>query len=376
MRINILGSFEVIDGERRVELGGYKQRAALAVLALSPNRVVTTDRMIDELWGESPPRQAAGSVQAYISNLRRALEPDRAPREPSQLLRSQAGGYLLSLDLADIDAAAFEHQASEGRNQLRQGAAQAARETLSQALELWRGPALVEFADEPFASSEAGRLEELRAAAVEDRIEADLLLGNHAAVVAEVQGLLARAPLRERLWAHLIIALYRSGRQSDALAAYQQCRRALDELGIEPSPALRKLESDVLRQSPELDWRGPHEAKRRTGASLVFHDGSGRRHVYPLDEHGARIVIGRESTADIWLSWDAKVSRHHAELELVGDQWVLVDDGMSSNGSFVAGERVRGRRFLDDGDELRFADTPMTFHFPGQAPAPETYLGE
>jgi hypothetical protein len=207
-------------------------------------------------------------------------------------------------------------------------------------------------------------------------------------VVGELQRLVAEEPLREALWSHLIIALYRSGRQADALGAYQQCRRTLDEqLGIEPSPALRKLESAVLQQSPALDWQTPSPAsppqdvslageRAALRATLDYRDANGRLHVFQLDTLGSRVVLGREATADIWLSWDVRISRRHAELECRSDHWVVVDDGYSSNGSFVNEERVVGSRALADGDEVRFGETVMTFRLPLESASAETFLGE
>jgi len=378
MQFRILGSVEVALDDRPLNVGGYKQRAALVVLLLSPNRVVLADRMIHELWGEEAPRQAAGSLQAYISNLRRVLEPDRAPREPARLLRSQPGGYLLAVEPGQIDAWRFEQLAGEGRGRLRAGHPGAASEALTKALEEWRGPALAEFRDEPFASAEAARLEELRAVALEDRIAADLARGEHGAVIAELQGLVAQEPLREQLWAHLILALYRSGRQGDALAAYRSCRRTLDEeLGIEPGPTLRQLERDVLAQAPSLEWApaaAEPAAPAASSASLVFRDGSERLHVFPLDDGDRRITIGREAAADIRLSWDARVSRLHAELTCQDEGWSVADEGMSSNGSYVNDERIRAPRPLADGDELRFGETVMTFRSAQQSGATKTIL--
>jgi len=381
MQFRIRGSVGVALDDRPLSVGGYKQRAALVVLLLSPNRVVLADRMIHELWGEEAPRQAAGSLQAYISNLRRVLEPDRAPREPARLLRSQPGGYLLAVEPGQIDASRFEQLAGEGRGRLRAGHPGAASEALTQALEEWRGPALAEFRDEPFAAAEAARLEELRAVALEDRIAADLALGEHGAVIAELQGLVAQEPLREQLWAHLILALYRSGRQGDALAAYRSCRRTLDEeLGIEPGPTLRQLERDVLAQAPSLEWAptvpaAPGAAHAIPRASLVFRDGSERLHVFPLDDGDRRITIGREASADIRLSWDGRVSRLHAELTCQDEGWTVADEGMSSNGSYVNDERIHAPRPLADGDELRFGETVMTFRSAQQSGATKTILG-
>jgi predicted ATPase/serine/threonine protein kinase/DNA-binding SARP family transcriptional activator len=254
-RFRILGPIEVSDEQGRLlSLGGLKQRAVLVALLLCANRVLTADALVDELWGEDPPPQATNALQTYISKLRGALEPDRKPREPARVLRSQPPGYMLIVNPADFDAALVEELCGEGRALLKHGRADAARERFADALALWRGPALAEFADQPRARAEAARLEDLRALALEDRIAADLALGEHAAVIGELQRSVVEQPLRERLWEHLIVALYRAGRQGDALAAYQRCRMILDEeLGVEPGPTLKRLHSEVLEQDSALD---------------------------------------------------------------------------------------------------------------------------
>ena len=347
------------------------------MLVLAANEVVPVDRLVDELWRQQPPRQATGSVQAYVSNLRRLLDPRRAPREASSVLRSEGGGYLLAVDPAAIDAVCFEQLAADGRAHLREGRAHGAAQALRDALALWRGPALAEFRDESFAGSDAARLEELRVDALEARLAADLALGEHGAVVAELQRLVVAEPLREQLWAHLITALYRSGRQGDALAAYQECRRTLDEkLGIEPNPGLRQLQADVLQQAPSLDWAPATGASPPSApASLAYRDAARSLQVFPLASGGVPISVGRQASADIALAWDVRVSRLHAELECGADGWAVIDEGHSSNGSYLNGERIRGRRLLADGDELRFGETVMTFRLHEQSGAAETYLG-
>ena len=388
MQFNVLGSLEVIDGDRHVPLGGHRQRAVLAMLVLSANRVIALDRLVDELWPDKPPAQATNALQTYISKLRGALEPERAPREPPRILRSEAPGYVLAVNPEDIDVARFEHSARDGRRLLKAGDAQAAHDELVAALRQWRGPALAEFADEPFARGEAARLEELRLVVLEDRIASDLALGEHGAVIGELQRLVEQEPLREQLWSHLVRALYRCGRQGDALAAYQRCRRSLaEELGIDPSPALRQLQLDVLQQSPALEWRpaqappaaagpaGTTEEERaldRGAPFLLFRDELGRERTFSLDDPGTRITIGRGASTDVWLSWDGRVSRLHAELECTGDQWAIIDNGLSSNGSFVNDERVKGRRVLHDRDVLQVGDTVITYRHPLQSSAAMT----
>jgi DNA-binding SARP family transcriptional activator len=258
VQFRLLGPLEAQDGERRVELGRPKQRVLLAILLVHANQVVSLDRLVEELWGEQPPPQAAASLQTYVSNLRRALEPARPARAPSRVLVSQPPGYRLVVGAGDLDAARFAALAEEGHRLLEASRPAAAAGVLREGLGLWRGPALAEVADEGFAQAERNRLEELRVAALEDRLAADLDLGGHAAAVAELEELAGRYPFRERLHGLLMLALYRSGRQAEALQAFEAARRALaDELGIDPGRWLRQLETGILRQDPGLDWTPP-----------------------------------------------------------------------------------------------------------------------
>jgi DNA-binding SARP family transcriptional activator len=255
VQFRILGPLEVVADGRPLGLGRRKQRALLAILLVHANRVVSLDRLVDQLWGEEPPAQAIASLQAYVSHLRRLLEPDRSARTPAGVLISQPPGYRLVVAPDDVDASRFEALAARGRNLLEAGEHQEAAAALAEGLELWRGPVLADFPDAPFAAAERTRLEELRLVAQEDRATADLALGRHAAVIAELERLVADHPFREGLHGLRMLALYRSGRQAEALNAYQVARRALrQELGIDPSPQLRQLEADILRQAPQLDW--------------------------------------------------------------------------------------------------------------------------
>src|SRR5512132_1177027 len=239
MEYRVLGPLEVRDGERSLPLAGAKQRALLALLLVNAGRVVSRDRLIDELWGEQPPETAVTSLQGYVSRLRKLL--------PAETLLTRPPGYLLEIEPDDLDLRRFELLLAEGREALAQHDAEPAAQLLHEALALWRGPALAEFAYEPFAQAEIGRLEDLRLAAVEERIEADLALGRHADLIGELEALVAENPHRERLRGQLILALYRSGRQAEALEAYQQARRALDdELGIEPTQERRELQQAML----------------------------------------------------------------------------------------------------------------------------------
>jgi DNA-binding SARP family transcriptional activator len=232
MEFGILGPLEVVEDGRPLELGGAKHRALLAVLLLHANEVVSTDRLIDALWEDQSPEGGRKTLQVYVSQLRKALGKDR--------LLTQAPGYRLRVEPDELDLARFERLAASGR--------------VHEALALWRGPPLSEFAYQRFAQTEIDRLEELRLVCLEGRIEADFAGGRHTALVGELEGLVAEYPLRERLRAQLMLALYRSGRQAEALEAYQDARRALtDELGIEPGRSLRELHQAILRQDAALD---------------------------------------------------------------------------------------------------------------------------
>ena len=249
MDFRVLGSLEVVDGGREIPLGGAKQRAVLAILLLHAGEVVSVDRLVDELWGERPPDTATKTVQVYVSRLRKALGDG--------VLLTRGGGYLLDLDPKQLDANRFERLVAEGQAALARGDARTAGELLRQALALWRGPPLADFAYDGFAQTEIARLDELRLAALEARIEADLADGRHAALVPELEALVSDHPARERLRGQLMLALYRSGRQSEALESYQDARRALaEELGLEPSRDLQALQRAILGQDPALDPPG------------------------------------------------------------------------------------------------------------------------
>jgi YVTN family beta-propeller protein len=251
MEFRILGPLEVCEKGRPLALGGGRQRALLALLLLHRNEVVATERLIDELWGERPPDTVAKVLQGYVSHLRRVLEHNGG--EPRRLL-TRSPGYLLRLESGELDADRFEQLFAQARRALARGEPPEAAERLREALTLFRGSPLAEFAFEPFARAEIARLEELYLVALEERIETDLALGRHADLVGELEGLVANEPLRERLRGQLMLALYRSGRQAEALEAYRDGRRALvDELGLEPSEALQALERGILSHEASLE---------------------------------------------------------------------------------------------------------------------------
>ena len=241
MEYRILGPVEVVERGRVLPLGGSRQRALLALLLTRANEVVSADRLIDELWPAEPPQNAANALQYHVSQLRKSLGPDAIVTQPP--------GYVLRIGADELDLLRFERLVSEAGR----AAPDAASELLSEALALWRGSPLADVADEPFAQTEIPRLQELRVRALELRLEADLARGRHADVVGEVEALVREHPLRERPRALLMRALYGAGRQAEALEAYRDARRAfVEELGIEPSPALQELERAMLRHDPEL----------------------------------------------------------------------------------------------------------------------------
>jgi DNA-binding SARP family transcriptional activator len=257
MEFRLLGPVEAGEPGTTLPLGGAKQRALLAILLLHVNEVVSSDGLADGLWGERPPATAATALQVYVSRLRKLLGPE--------LLVTQAPGYVLRVDPDQVDVRRFEGLVARAREARSLGRTEEAASLLHSALGLWRGPALADLSFEPFAQAEIGRLEELRLAALEDRIDADLALGRHAELVGELEGLVAQHPLRERLRGQLMLALYRSGRQAEALEAYQAGRRVLvEELGIEPSAQLQRLERAILTQDAGLAAEG------RAGVATVL----------------------------------------------------------------------------------------------------------
>jgi DNA-binding SARP family transcriptional activator len=252
MDFRILGPLEALDEGRAVRLGGGKQRALLAVFLLHANETLSTDRLIDELWGERPPATAAKTVQVYISRLRKALAGRGGNGSPG-VVATREHGYELELDPDRLDAHRFERLVADGRSELAAGRPERAASALEGALSLWRGPPLADLAYEPFAQAEIARLDDLQIAALEQLVEAKLALGAHAELVAQLETLIRAYPYRERLRAQLMLALYRCDRQAEALQAYQDARTTLvEELGIEPGERLRGLERAILAQDPAL----------------------------------------------------------------------------------------------------------------------------
>jgi DNA-binding SARP family transcriptional activator len=261
MEFRILGPLEVWDGGSEVSLGGPKPRALLAALLLRPNEVVPSDRLVDDVWGEDSPEGGTAALRVNVSRLRKAL--------PHDVLTTRSPGYVIRVEPDELDLHRFERLVDEGRSLLAAGLAADASERLREALSLWRGAPLADFTYESFAQAAIARLEEIRLSAVELRIDADLALGRHDELVGELEGLVAEHPLREGLRGSFMTALYRSGRQAEALAAYQDARRALvDGLGIEPSSALQDLERAILRQ--DLSLAAPSTVSSRSAERSVL----------------------------------------------------------------------------------------------------------
>lgn len=300
MRFGLLGSVDVVDASGRpVDIGGRQPRIALGLLLLADGRPVTPDALVDAIWGATPPASAGGTLQSYVSRLRRALEPLGAT------LRYDESGYVLDRGGIELDIARFEELAEQGRRSLTAGDAAAARAALVEAEALWRGPALTELRDVDAATGASTRLDELRLVATEDRLAADLALGRHELVIGELSGLASTYPLREGVHAKLALALYRAGRQAEAVRALARAGHVLrEELGIDPGRALRDLEGAILAQDPSLDLpvpaaADPTRARLANGDDAI--DSSDPDHasdVAPSGPGAARPLAGRARELD------------------------------------------------------------------------------
>jgi DNA-binding SARP family transcriptional activator/tetratricopeptide (TPR) repeat protein len=270
VRISVLGPVRASLRAGPVALGGHKQRLLLALLLCAHGRPVSVDRIIDQLWDAAPPGRVMVSLQAYVANLRRALEPDRPPRAPSEVLVTRAPGYALVLPDDAVDARVFEAEAAQGRALLPTEPAQA-REVLQQALARWQGPAYGDLPDRSsVVAAEATRLESLRLTAVEDRWAAEVVAGSPAVAAAELEALVDQQPLRESLWVLLVRALYAARGQAEALDAVRRARDLLvSELGLDPGPELRRIEQAVLRQDPSLSVVSGTETSGSDGATAA-----------------------------------------------------------------------------------------------------------
>ena len=263
LEFRILGPLEVLADGRQVQLAGARQRTVLAILLLHAGEVVSTDRLIDELWGDRPPADAQTALQQHVSRLRRQLEPHA-------VLVTRAPGYVIELEPGQLDLDRFRALRDRGRTELDEGRANEAARSFRAALELWRGRALADLENEPFAHDLIAALEDERLATLEARIDADLALGVHAELVGELRNHVRRHPLRERPRAQLMLALYRAGRQAEALDAYADARRVLvEELGLEPGPELQRLQQSILTHDVQLEAPS-HRRATRSARGLVL----------------------------------------------------------------------------------------------------------
>ncbi len=307
MEFRVLGSIEVVENGRRLPVASGRQLSLLALLIARANRVVPADRIIDSLWGDDPPETGAKAVAFHVSRLRDALEPGRRHGQPSRVLVTEPTGYVLRVEPDRIDAVAFERLVQEGHGLLAQDPDNA-RARLDEALSLWRGDPYADVADEAFARGEIERLKELHAQAREDRLDAELALGRHADAIGMLEVFVAEQPLRERVRGQLMIALYRAGRQTEALRTYADARQVLaDELGIEPGPEIQRLQTWILQQDPRLD---PPAAKRTARNPY--------KGLRPFEERDSADFFGREALVGRLLERLGQASRAAGFLGIVG----------------------------------------------------------
>lgn len=350
MRFRLLGPLEVFDGTAWRGIGAARWRSLLASLLIHAGQVVSVDRVAAELWGDNPPKTVTNQVYGYVARLRQLLD-DR----DGELLATRAPGYQLLLRPDDTDLGRFTTLVREGQAALRDGDAPGATAQLTEALALWRGPAFADVPVTPLVEAETTRLQELRLTAVEARVEADLACGRHGALVGELQALTRDHPLRERLWDQLMVALYRSGRQAEAITAYHEVRTLLrEELGIAPSPALRERYGHLLRTEPSLDppatttptsrprlWRGPRCQVNR----LIGREDDRRAVAALLAEHRLVTVTGAggcgKSTLTLRVADDvtapspAAPPRHNRVLVLSLAALTGVDQAISALGELL-----------------------------------------
>lgn len=360
IEFSLLGPIKASADGEPVNLGGPKQRAVLAMLLIDANRVVSVDRLIEGVWGEDSHSGANATLQVYISNLRKALGGER--------IVTERPGYRIVVAADELDTLGFEEAIRTGNECASSGDHHAAGEAFERALSLWQGEALADLQYEPFAQTVINGLNEKRETAREAAWDALLALGRHRELVAELESATAATPLRERRWAQLMTALYRSGRQADALAAFATARRTLvEELGIDPGMELRDLEERILNQDPTLAWQD--QTQGSVGElTTVRRSGDGSRPLLTLP-NGTRIEleertwsIGRSPDCDVILN-SPDVSRRHAEIRYGDDGTWTAFDLDSTNGLQVNGATV-AEVGLNDGDELVIGRYTLGFHLP------------
>jgi DNA-binding SARP family transcriptional activator len=370
LRFGVLGPLCAARGDTVLHTGGPKQRAVLAMLLVEANRIVSVARLAEGLWGDDVPDRGHATIQVHVSNLRKALQPADEP----PIIVTRAPGYVVDLGPDQLDLLRFKELTAEARS-LHDVDPAGAAERYEAALAMWRGAALEDLQHEPFAAPAIAWLEEERLRASEEHLELGLRLGRERELVGEIEAVLVRTPLSERLWRLLMVALYRSGRQADALAAYGRARETLlDQLGLEPSVELRETEGMILRQDPALDrvaddpaavpsppagMASTIRAARIGEAALVMADGAR----LPLSDRP--YVIGRQEGCDLVLA-DPAVSRLHAEIRPALGGHLLIDHG-STNGTAV-NDRPVAQCVLEDGDVIVIGALTLTYAG-GQPPA-------
>jgi DNA-binding SARP family transcriptional activator len=366
LMFRVLGPLEVTSGDESLRLGGAKQRSVLAILILNANRVVSVDRLIRSIWAESAPNDATGIIHVYISSLRRILNPGR--ELGLRVIVRRDPGYQLAVEPHQVDLLCFEQLLEDASRSARANRLEQAEDQYRRALALWRGQALADLISHPLSPAVTLRLEERRDAAEEALFDVGLRRGRHRELVADLEAAVRENPSRERLCGLLMTALYRSGRQADALAAYQYVRAELrDRLGIDPSPELRRLELAMLSQDPQLDlpsrpWSGdpyaldgtrtaPNPAARGV-AWLELPDGT------KVSLEARPLMIGRHGDCDVVIA-AGDVSRRHAQIRPSVAGPVLFDLS-STNGTLVNGAPVL-HRLLEDGDLISLGSHVLRF---------------
>ncbi len=365
LTVGLLGPVTAARGGAELAIAGSKPRTVLAVLASAPNRVVPLSALTDALWDGEPGDTAESSVRVHVFRLRKALTQG-LPLDAAGPIETLGSGYRLRIAPGDVDAEAFERLRREAVEALRSGQAESAEQLSREALDLWRGPALADLPVTGFVTDLATALHEQRMAALEVNIDAQLAQGRAGDVVGQLRSLVHDDPLRESLTERLMLALYRSGRQAEALDAFAQARRHLDdELGLEPGAALQELQRRMLRQDPALDVHAPsvapEESTARTERSVtegsllgqVSVDGSA-----PIPVTHEPWTIGRHTGSDLLLS-DTKVSRRHAQIVTVDGVATIVDLA-STNGTRVDGQAVTSRA-LGDGSVIGIGGHSLVF---------------
>lgn len=364
LRVAALGPLTVTWRGDALTLGGAKQQMVLALLLLEANSVVSVDRLLEWVWPDDHGDKRGATLQVYVSNLRRTLGPAAEARGGS-VIETRRPGYVIELDDDELDILRFRRAQLEGEVALRDGRPAAAAAAFRSAMSTWRGEPMSGLPIDATDSGGLRRLELMRTSMTEQLAEAELAVGHHRELLDELPTWVAEQPLDERLRGHLMVALYRSGRQADALATFEQGRQLLlDELGISPSRELRDLEHRILNQDPTLDLPRQRPERFTDEMSTALRTSVlSRGAVLEVDGRSVRLdasvlTIGRLPDRDLVLD-DPGVSRVHAEIRQVGSTYRIVDVG-SANGTVVAGERVI-EHVLNDGDVIRVGEVEMVF---------------